>query len=438
LDGASWAVALELLEDLERFETGPVRGQLWREAKNLHPVIAALPTLTEVSRAAFFAGKRPKVGEILTTAADRDRFANHKGLGAFGVPKLLLASDAVEAGGGVTAQARKLIAGDDRVVGVVVNAVDDQLRSGPQLRPHYGVEDIRPMRDLLREARAAGRAVLLAADHGHVPGARLQYLAAAGEGGGARWRPLATGEEPGPKEVAVGGEAAYRRRGVDRVALLWAEDACYSAGAREGEHGGAAMAEVIAPAVLLAATDLARTIDAEGGQGVDAEVRSLPHPRWWDLEVPPAQAQPVAELEPAPGKAKAGSTAQVALPFAAPPAPSPAPTRPAAAAASGGVNRFVWLGKSKVLDEMLATHPRVKKDQLLQAVRALGEQEGRMAPEVFANRIGELPRRIAGVVSHFQEVLNLEGYQVLRLDRGPGGLVELDLRRLEELFKEGK
>ena len=107
-------------------------------------------------------------------------------------------------------------------------------------------------------------------------------------------------------------------------------------------------------------------------------------------------------------------------------------------AASAAIDRFAWLGKSKVLDEMLATHPRVKKEQLLQAVRSLGEQEGRMAPEVFANRIGELPRRIAGVVSHFQEVLNLEGYQVLRLDRGPGGLVELDLRRLEELFREEK
>jgi hypothetical protein len=71
-------------------------------------------------------------------------------------------------------------------------------------------------------------------------------------------------------------------------------------------------------------------------------------------------------------------------------------------------------------------------------VRTLAEQEGHMPPDVFANRLGELPRRAGGVISHFQEVLNLEGYQVLRLDRGPGGMVELDVRRLEELFREEK
>ncbi len=431
LDGMSWAVALELLEDLETFETGPVRGQPWLNARSLHPVVAALPTLTEVSRAAFFAGKRPKPGETLSTAADRDRFANHKGLGAFGVPRLLLAADAVDSGGGLTKAARELIAGDERVVGLVVNAVDDQLRGGPQLRPHYRVDDIRPMRDLVREARLGGRAILLAADHGHVPGTRLQYVAVRGDGGGARWRPLASGEDPGPKEIAVAGEAVWRRRGVERVALLWAEDACYSAGAREGEHGGIALAEVIAPAILVAGTDLARTADAENGSGAELEVRSLPRPKWWDLEAPPAPVQ-AAPAAPIAGKAKGATTAQATLPFAAP----PAPVIPSRAPAPAVVDRFAWLSKSKVLDEMLATHPRVKKDLLLIAVRTLAEQEGRMSPEVFANRIGELPRRIGGVVSHLQEVLNLEGYPVLKLDRGPGGLLELDLRRLEELFKE--
>jgi hypothetical protein len=433
LDGMSWAVALELLEDLDRFETGPVRGQPWRDARHLHPVIAALPTLTEVSRAAFFAGKRPKVGEALSTAADRDRFANHKGLGAFGVPRLLLAADAVERGGGLTKAARDLIAGEERVVGLVVNAVDDQLRGGPQLRAHYRVDDIRPMRDIIREARLSSRAVLLAADHGHVPGARLQYLSVSGDGGGARWRPLGAGEAPGPKEIALGGESAWRRRGVDRVALLWSEDACYSAGPREGEHGGAALAEVVAPAVLVAATDLARSIEVGGGNGTDAEVRPLPRPNWWDLEAPPARVQ--APPQPAPARQKPASTAQVQMPFAALPTPPTPPDPPAVAPV---VDRFAWLGKSKVLDEMLTAHPRVKKELLLLAMRTLAEQEGRMAPEVFANRIGELPRRVGGVVSHLQEVLNLEGYQVLRLDRGPGGLVELDFRRLEELFREGR
>ena len=431
LDGASWPVALELLEDMERFEYGPVRGQPWLDARNVHPVIAALPTLTEVSRSAFFAGKRPKPGEVLASSGDPGRFANHRGLGAFGVPRLQLAGEAVEAGGGLTRAARDLIAGDERVVGLVVNAVDDQLGGGQQLRPHYRVDDIRPMRDILREARLGRRAVLLAADHGHVPGSRLQYVAVSGEGGGARWRPLAAGQEPGPKEVAFGGEGTWRRRGVDRVALLWAEDACYSAGPREGEHGGVALAEVVAPAVLLGSSDLARAIDVEGGRGTDAEVRSLPRPKWWDLDLP-AYPVPVQAVAVPPARPRPSPPGQSPLPFTVPPAPQAGPK----AASAAIPDRLAWLGASKILGEMLSAHPRVKKETVLVAVRTLAEQEGRMPPDVFAHRIGELPRRVGGVVSHLQEVLNLEGYPVLKFDRGPGGLVELDLRRLEELFKE--
>lgn len=431
LDGMSWAVALELLEDLANFDVGPVSGQPWADGRQLQPVVAALPTLTEVSRAAFFAGKRPKPGEVLATSGDRDRFANHKGLAPFGVPRLFLAGDAVETGGGLTRAAREALAGGERVVGIVVNAVDDQLRGGPQLRARYRVDDIRPMRDIIREAREAGRAILLASDHGHVPGARLQYVPVSGDGGGARWRPLGSGEAVGPKEVAVGGDSAWRRKGVERVALLWAEDGCYSAGPREGEHGGASLAEVIAPAILVASTDLARSVTAEGRDGNDFEVRSLLRPRWWDLEAPPVLVQPPAPPAPASRK-KTVPKLQAVLPGMA----LPSGETPAVAVAA--VDRLAWLGKSKVLEEMLGAHPRVKKETVLLAVRTLAEQEGRMVPEVFANRIGELPRRVGGVVSHLQEVLNVEGYPVLRLDRGPGGLVELDQRRLEELFREEK
>ncbi|HZK73812.1 MAG TPA: BREX-2 system phosphatase PglZ, partial [Clostridia bacterium] len=64
LDGMAWANAVELLLDLEDHRWGPVRWQPKNATGDLlPPMLAALPTLTEVSRAAFFAGHLMESGE---------------------------------------------------------------------------------------------------------------------------------------------------------------------------------------------------------------------------------------------------------------------------------------------------------------------------------------------------------------------------------------
>ncbi|MBK6514239.1 MAG: BREX-2 system phosphatase PglZ [Polyangiaceae bacterium] len=81
LDGMSWANAVELLMDLEGHRYGLLRVA----DRTPRPMLAALPTLTGVSRSAFFAGKPIKTGEPQDTSKDPERFATHAGLRKIGI-----------------------------------------------------------------------------------------------------------------------------------------------------------------------------------------------------------------------------------------------------------------------------------------------------------------------------------------------------------------
>ncbi len=70
---------------------------------------------------------------------------------------------------------------------------------------------------------------------------------------------------------------------------------------------------------------------------------------------------------------------------------------------------------------------------VLWAVSVLLAHEGQMEPELFASRTGELPNRVGGAVARMQEVLNAEGYEVLRLDLVERRVV-LNRAKLAELF----
>jgi len=434
LDGMAWANACELLLDLEGHGFAPTKNQLSRDGlRLLEPMLAALPTITDVSRSAFFAGRLPRSGETLSTAGDPDRFASHKGLvDALGgrSPRLLLSADVDDPSGGASRKALDLVGSDDRVVGIVLNAIDDGLRAGPQTRQRVGVDDIRPLRDLLQASRAAGRAILIVSDHGHVPGARLETLSVP-QASASRWRALSEGEAPRARELALTGDKVWRPRGKERVALLWAETDSYSSSAREGEHGGASLAEVVAPALFVAheslASDMRRAVaDAPGIDGL--EVTAYPKPRFWSLDLPRLATPAPVPRRPREGKTPEG---QVAMPFLPPtPAVPPPVAQPAAAPAE-----VAMLAASKVFKAMLERRPKAKRELVLRAVAALFEGEGQLAPDIFAARTGTLPTRVTGAVASIQEVLNVDGLPVLVYDPLEK-LVKLDRDTFRAVFKD--
>jgi hypothetical protein len=433
LDGMAWANACELLLDLEAHGFAPTKHQLGKDGKRLlEPMLAALPTVTDVSRSAFFAGKLPRAGEALSTAGDPQRFEAHRGLLRVlqeGVAKLLLSSQVDDPSGGASRKARDLVASDERVVGLVLNAIDDTLRAGPQVRYRAVVDDIRPLRDLLQAARVAGRAILLVSDHGHVPGTRLESLAVP-HATGSRWRALSPEEEPRERELALSGDRVWRPRGKERVALLWSEADSYSSATREGEHGGASLAEVVAPAVFVAHEKLAEALRAQGETGAavdELEVTAYPKPPFWTLDLPKA---PSVSLPPRRAREPKVPVQQVALPFARP-TPQPVESAPAS------VPEIELLKRSAVFKAMLERRPKLKerRDWIFKAVAALFESEGRLPPEVFAARTSTLLGRVPGAVSMLQEALNVDGTPVVVND-AQEKLVKLDRESFRAIFKD--
>jgi hypothetical protein len=436
LDGMSWANAVELLEDLQQnHRCGPIRWRMKGAAGAMvaPPVLAALPTQTNVSRSALFAGASVSTQEIHQSGADPERFARHKRLaelmgGTVG-PKLLMKGDLHS-----MQQATALVMTDARVVGVVVNTIDDQLKGSKQLRVRYTLDAIKPLRDLMTAAEEAGRAVMLVADHGHVSGARMQYVGTAFEDKGTRWRALKPGEEPKAGEVEFAADRIWCPPGIERLALLYRETDTYGTQISEGEHGGATLSEVIAPAFIVAADTVEQRYGAAGIEDAGVSVGAFPRPLWWDL-VPQSQrprrdvgVEEVALVATGPTKA---ATKQLGLwtppevAAKAPQASKPGQSRWATMLLESGVFAGAAGG---VLDRL--------RREVIPGVDALAAAGGRLPKEQFAASISQPDWRLDGIVTAMSELLNVDGYPVIDLDRAAGQVV-LEVELMEQLFGAG-
>jgi len=201
LDGMSPAVSRELLADLARLDwvsLGP-------EGQPMRAGLAAIPCVTEASRASLFCG-RPCTGTADNEAAG---FAGHAGLRSHcrsGSPPVLFHKVALQeaADASLAANVREAIASTQkRVVGVVINAVDDHLLKGEQLDLRWTRDEIKVLPSLLYEARSARRVVVVLSDHGHLLDHQTQGRP--GEGG-ERWRPddgQAREGGPTPQEMVI-------------------------------------------------------------------------------------------------------------------------------------------------------------------------------------------------------------------------------------------
>lgn len=249
LDGLSWPVAHELLEDLERLGWSE---RVPAEAAAPGRVLATWPTVTECSRASLLAGRLER-GDA---DGERAAFAAHAGLrsvSAVDAPPVLHHRASLASMGRLEEGLLADVASTRKIVGVVVNAVDDHLARDGQLHVTWGADTIRPLPVLLEHAARAERVVIIASDHGHVldMGTRLQGARqgdGSGAGAGDRWRTLATGPA-GDEEIVLSGERVLLGDGT--VVVPWSERVRYGM-PRWGYHGGATLQEAICPLVVLA------------------------------------------------------------------------------------------------------------------------------------------------------------------------------------------
>ncbi|OOC03653.1 BREX-2 system phosphatase PglZ [Amycolatopsis azurea] len=407
LDGMSASVAAQLGDELSRrpnwLEASPVSGT--RLA-----AVSVFPSITTVSRPSLLCGKPIAGGQ----STEKDGFASfwkkhHKQARLF---------HENEVGGGagqsLNPELVAALAGVE-VVGVVLNTIDDTLGPGREGDgTTWRLQDIRYLTSLLTQARSYGRPVVVTSDHGHVleRGLASGPSPATAEYGG-RWR---TGA-PAEGEVALHGPRVLEGNG--KVVLPWREDIRYTQ-KRAGYHGGAALAEVSIPVlVLLPSVDVL----PDSWAGLPAEQTT---PSWWRG----SPEQVIVEPAPAP---KAPRKKQKAIPDG--PGlfdhvlPEPIPPVPA-------VQKT--LGQQVTASKIFATQEKFirrgpNSDVVAAVIDSLADAGGKLSLAAIASTAGKAARNIDGFLATLQRLLNVESYPVLELIDG-GRTVELNLELLRTQF----
>jgi hypothetical protein len=394
LDGMGQAVSRELLADLARLDWaawGP-GGQIMR------PGLAAIPCVTEVSRASLFCG-RLRTG---SAADEATGFASHPGLLSHcraGSPPVLFHKIALQeaSDAALAANVREAIASPQkRVVGVVINAVDDHLLRGEQLDLRWTRDEIKVLPSLLYEARSARRVVVVLSDHGHL--LDHQTRGVSGEGG-ERWRP--DDGLPGEGELALRGPRVLLAEGK-RLIAPWTETIRYGA-RKNGYHGGLTPQEMLIPMTVLAASDLR----LEGWSETPD-----PTPEWWEpalaVVIPPAAKPP---LKTPPPKAP-----ESLFDFPVDETPPVEPT-PAPAAAPGATWITALLASPVFADQKKLGGRAVPDDATFGSLLATLEVAGGKLTAAALARGLRMPLfRLRGLLAVVQRVLNVDGFAVLGRD----------------------
>ncbi|HVC93471.1 MAG TPA: BREX-2 system phosphatase PglZ [Pirellulales bacterium] len=414
IDGMSVAVCRELLADVTRHEWSAICESA---AAANRCGIATIPSVTEYSRTSLLCGRLQRG----TAADERAAFAAHPALlphcrAGYGPILFHKASLQESADAVLAAEVRDAIASPERrVVGVVINAVDDHLLKGDQLDIRWTRDEIRVLPSLLHEAASARRIVIFLSDHGHVVDHQTD-----GEPheGGERWRP--DDGRPTARELQIAGS----RVGVENHRLIapWTEKLRYAV-KKNGYHGGLNPQEMVVPIVILSRVNEI----PEGWTEMPIDT-----PGWWDepsTVAPPAESsEPQVEVarrrpetlfdlvteEPAVGET---SPARVATPEAAAPP---------------------WIGKllaSAVFENQRRLGGRAvpANDIFARLLALLDQRGGKLTAAALARGLDYPPMSLRGLLAVIQRVLNVDGYAVLNRDEN-SDTIELNRELLLRQF----
>ncbi|HKN71466.1 MAG TPA: BREX-2 system phosphatase PglZ [Terriglobales bacterium] len=399
MDGMSLPVWRELAGDLRIHgwqEWTPVDKPAYRCA------ITVIPSATNYSRSSLLCG------ELVTGAQNLEK-KGFQELAEFRSYKpVLFHKDEVGSSGADLSEALRLAVGKNerRIVGVVLNVIDDSL-GGPEQRSfRWTLLDIPILRALLSEAKNAGRIVILASDHGHVldHGSKLNRKTESSD----RWRPVDDEAFPSTDELLVTGSRVL----VDgnRLIALTSECLRYTANRRLGYHGGLTSQECVAPLAVLAPA----LMEIDGW-----EILQEAPPDWW------SEGDVMTQFK-RPKTTKAGKRSD-----------SQPHTMPLFESSDGRCDWVTSFLESRVFAEQMSTFAgRLKQDQVEKSLRVLADRNFVLLKSVFAQRLELSGLRIDGWIASLQRILNVEGYPVLSVDSSQ--TVRLNLQLLREQFDIGE
>jgi hypothetical protein len=392
-----------------------------------HPLVgvAALPTVTEVSRTSLLCGRLA----LGTAANEKSGFASHPALLAHSrseVPPRLFHKGDLADSTNLSQEIRATIANPhQKVVGVVYNAVDDHLSGPDQLHQRWALEDLRLLLPLLREAREARRVVVITADHGHLleDGTTQVTGASAPDKISDRWRPGR--DARAPHEVAFSGGRVVTADNSQAVVCLWGESTRY-AGRKNGYHGGVSPQEVTVPLSVIVPLGM----NLSGWQ-----LAPPAQPEWWELPhltpVPAPALAPATAARPAGRKAPTPPVAQSSLfePHEAPPA------RPSASAPAADDWIGALLASSIYASQcQLAARVALPDDKMRLLLVSLSERGGKLSRAALAQRLALPEVRLGGLLSAVRRMLNVDQAPVLTVDES-AGTIELNRALLHQQFR---
>ena len=389
-----------------------------------HPLVgvAALPTVTEVSRASLLCGRLT----LGAAAQEKSGFAAHAGLLAHSradaPPRLFHKGDLADSTN-LSQEVRAAIANPhQRVVGVVYNAVDDHLSGPDQLHQHWALEDLRLLLPLLREAREARRVVVITADHGHL----LEDGTAQVTGGQSadnisdRWRPGR--DARAPHELALSGGRVVTSDGAQAIVCLWGESTRY-AGRKNGYHGGVSPQEVTVPLSVIVPLGM----NLAGWQ-----LAPPAQPEWWELPHLTSVSNPTVARAPAPrpvSRRTAPPAAQTHL-FDSQETPVVPP-----AAADDWIAAL--LGSPIYASQrQLAARVALPDDKMRLLLASLSERGGKLSRAALAQRLALPEVRLGGLLSAARRMLNVDQASVLMVNES-AGTIELNRVLLIQQFRVG-
>ncbi|WP_420733852.1 BREX-2 system phosphatase PglZ [Brevibacterium luteolum] len=419
LDGMSTGVATEIVDDVL------ARGEGWQEA--LLPEahvratgLAVLPSLTEVSRASLLCG------ELTIGGQDREQSGYAALVSALGLrsPKIFHKKplDSSQPGFAVADDVALAISdGDQDLVTCVLNTIDDALDRSDPAGTVWTADAVKHLRPLLERALAAGRTVVLTADHGHVVERRQGTQRSVPDISSGRSR--AATPPPGMDEMLVTGTRVLKHEGH---AVLPTSERLRYGPLKAGYHGGATPAEVVVPVVVLVPGT-----EAPEGSGLQL-ARTTQTPRWWT--VAPTEAATVqVEAQPARARRKASKPSPPPQEDALFETPS-AGAQPVTPSATREVSVGEAVVSSEVFGQQKAVAGRLSLDdtQVRAALEALAAAPGtRLSGTQLAGVLGIPPALVRGATAQLSQLLNVESYPVLRTE---GTTVILDVPLLREQF----
>lgn len=421
MDGMNYPAFHQLSRSLER--TGWVAHS--KEGGDFPTrVLSVLPSITEVSRWALFAGKVEANAQRKSEAVAFRENPALADVRSKGRPVLFMKNDLGEQdSGALSHKVRSTLAGSEhRVVSIVINAIDDQLKTGGQLSLDWKVDDIGILPAILEAAAQGERLVVLTSDHGHIPEMENTRAVSRTAEGEARYRYGEAGDEG---ERVFSGARIKAATGRESVVLPITESLRYGNKAA-GYHGGACDLEVMVPLAIF------------GGEGDEIEGHraiDTPQPDWWEWrsvflgDAAEAKPAPVAPAKKAPAK-KRKVTSVDDLPLFSEKSGEPA----AAPARAAGLEAF-FASPVFAEQEQLLKGAAPKREHLSKVLGALlATSDGKLLSSALARSIGEASYRMPGILSRVIRFTNVDSYPILEIDRD-SDTVRLNRKLLASQFQ---